>query len=442
MPRKASNSVEMPPQSFHFFPLLPAELQNEIWYWAASDAISSLNDSPEVCITTPLILRPRDGDAHGTPSLPLTVDTAWPALAHACRDSRAVLIFSTPGFKLRYHQYGKSPSSSQLSDDDEDGEIDINSNIDKPSKTTKKGRMLVPYRLFNPLVDTLYWTARQSFAMTRFFLTSPGQQQLARNLRHIAVELGALYPPSEMAELFRWHTVHVRTLTLVLPGFTAAAAVGGGDGGPTASTTRTRKKAKTAPTPEVTEVDFAKHARHGRPPTRRCRLLHHVHNNANNSNKIVITTVPFRNRDLPPPSLDEFLADCKRDLEEEAVFGRTAPPPAADNLAVGTTIADEVTTWDEGTRKFKGLEVTAAVFGEWVGDSLTQGKGKAKGKETGTGTGRWEVQSRSHDRDRDDDANFNFLYISPEERRNPLKYRVIEDEQLAYGSWLPEGDWR
>ncbi|KAM7191200.1 hypothetical protein V8F33_009071 [Rhypophila sp. PSN 637] len=191
--------------TFNLFPWLPLELQDIIWSFAASCAIQSIACTPEVCLTTPLIFDAPDGDF--VPSLPFTVDTSWPQIAHACRNSRAVLFRSH--FTLRHHSRAPSP----LTCESDNGQL---------VQASKENQMLVPYRLFNPQIDTLYWGHFQNDAMATFFANDQsktnGRRHMGTNMRCLAVDIsmsrGSI---EELVELLGRDAPFVPHLTLILP---------------------------------------------------------------------------------------------------------------------------------------------------------------------------------------------------------------------------------
>jgi hypothetical protein len=161
--------------SFTVFPNLPVELQLAIWTLAVPDSV------PEVCIAWPLNTDYLDG-----PVQPFVVDTAWPASAHVCRASREAVLGSEH-LRLRY-----SPSAG----------------------------FAVPFRTFDPVIDTLYWNFEQGRAM-RDFLNDLENAPLVSTLCHIAVDLAAMCEPSlllaNISHLIRTSPVSLRTLSVVLP---------------------------------------------------------------------------------------------------------------------------------------------------------------------------------------------------------------------------------
>lgn len=143
-----------PPTSFALFPKLPAELQLTIWEFV----ISAADEVPEVHLH--LSLAPYY-PTHLTEQW--FVDTGWPVTAHVCRASRETL-FKSGHLRLRHSSVAGFP---------------------------------VPFRTFNPAIDTLY-VPRSRFMHMRCFLSRPANAPLARSLRHIAVEHDSASCPSSL----------------------------------------------------------------------------------------------------------------------------------------------------------------------------------------------------------------------------------------------------
>ncbi|KXX79427.1 hypothetical protein MMYC01_203514 [Madurella mycetomatis] len=162
-----------PLTSFTVFSKLPLELQLAIWELVIPDPV------PEVCITWPLYL---ERMRHDEPIQPLIVDTAWPAVTHVCRTSRRAVLKSGQ-LRRRY-----SPTAG----------------------------LDVPFRMFDPAIDTLYIGRWQTDVMVRF-LVRPENAPLARALRHIAIETAAAYPPSDLAEVIRKSAIFLKTLSFLIP---------------------------------------------------------------------------------------------------------------------------------------------------------------------------------------------------------------------------------
>ncbi|KAH8895445.1 hypothetical protein GQ53DRAFT_820276 [Thozetella sp. PMI_491] len=259
--------------TFTIFPMLPMELQDAIWAFAVPQP------EPEVCIVWPLVIRYWNGEQ---PALPLMVDTAWPTVAHVCRRARASLI-SSRALRLRHSSIA---------------------GLD------------VPCRAFDPAIDTLYWDQSQAGAM-EVFLQQPENAALARSLRHLAVELPAIYPPSRLAELIRQKAVFLRNLTLVVPDFSDDYSV------------------RTA---------FL-------PPARRCRLRDVP---GAVSTKMTLTDVPFLEPHLGrtlvlQEYVKRFRADLDRHVRKFNISGD-----------------DNGTAWNARDEGFSGLQIRAQTFVQYA----------------------------------------------------------------------------
>ncbi len=176
--RAGAPSPAPPAVSFPFFTRFPVELQLAIWAFAAA-----LDPQPEVCLVWP-----QDSDCNPrkpyVPSLPLLVDTAWPAVAHVCRAARDAALTSG-AVQLRY-----SPTA----------------------------RCAVPYRRFIPAIDTLYVTRLQTFEMLTFLLENE-RGEISRALRHLAVEMsgaGTFY--GRVGTFIKRRASNLHTLSVVFPG--------------------------------------------------------------------------------------------------------------------------------------------------------------------------------------------------------------------------------
>jgi len=159
------------------------EVQVEIW-----KLVPSSPPAPEVCIVWP----PR---APSPPRWPLfyrdnksvdpaffIVDTAWPALAHVCRASREIALRS-PELRLRY-----SPVAG----------------------------IAVPFRAFDPDMDTLYWNHHQTEMLSRF-LECPDNKELVSKIRYLAIELKSGRENLSMGSCLSIKTISLRNLAYVLP---------------------------------------------------------------------------------------------------------------------------------------------------------------------------------------------------------------------------------
>lgn len=129
-------------KSFNLFPKLPIELQIAIWELAAPDPV------PEVCIAWPTFVYLNYPDTEQLTG-PLLVDTAWSAVTHACRTAREALLRSGR-LRLRHSSVAGFP---------------------------------VPFRAFDPAMDTFYWSCSQNRAALNFF-QQPQNAHLGPALRH------------------------------------------------------------------------------------------------------------------------------------------------------------------------------------------------------------------------------------------------------------------
>ncbi|KAM7187596.1 hypothetical protein V8F33_011152 [Rhypophila sp. PSN 637] len=212
-------------------PCFSVELQDEIWEWHTILSYSDADPVPEVCILAPLLLdrppnlqNPRSPvfnlhnywslgpeidwesrdlypDGLDPPSVeaiyfPLTVDSAYPTLLHACHSSRA--------FMLRYIRLIAMESQSLGDNNSEDGHVP---NLPR-LRYSPKAQAQVPFRLFNPQIDTLYMTSEQHIFLARVLAPPPGD-----NYDHI-------YSPAGHDSTNHFHPnadlEQIRCLTLVL----------------------------------------------------------------------------------------------------------------------------------------------------------------------------------------------------------------------------------
>ncbi len=162
--------------SFPQFRSFPLELQLAIWELAIPDP------EPEVCFAWPLAI-PENVSSPEEPALPFVVDMAWPAVARVCRAARKAVLTSG-AVRLRH-----SPTAG----------------------------FAVPCRRFIPAIDTLY-VGRHQAGSVFSFLGQPDNAPLARDLRHLSVELSALGPYTSLATLIRRSAIYLRTLTVVFSG--------------------------------------------------------------------------------------------------------------------------------------------------------------------------------------------------------------------------------
>ena len=314
-----------------FFPLFsnfPAELQLAIW------ALGVPDPEPEVCIVWPLSI---EQYSDKEPALPLIVDTTWPAVAHVCRNARSAVLESGV---LRLRQ---SPTAG----------------------------FAVPYRHFIPVIDTLYWGRYQAGAMHRF-LRQPENAIFARDLRHIAVELTATYPQSELAELIRQRAVFLRTLSVVLP----------------------------------TTTDSSSTAASFLPPARRCRLRDIT---GQMLHEIKLTQVPaLESHEKMPMPLQEYLDKRRGDLDS--------------HVRKFAVLGDEGTAWSTRDGCFSGLEIKVQTFLEYAMAEDNQAQ--------------WvEVcGNRLLGHHLDDDTAPEPRHIPVADRKNPEEYRVLDDDSGWYST--------
>jgi hypothetical protein len=330
--------------AFPLFSNFPLELQLAIW------ALSIPDPEPEVCIAWPLTLYDWEDEQ---PAQPFTVDTSWPAAAHVCRTARAAVL---------------SPSLIRL-------------------RHSPTANLAVPFRTFNPAIDTLYWCHNQKSSM-RTFLQAPQNQPLALALRHLAISIRATYPLSDITELIHQHATDLHTLSLVVP-----------DSSPT----------------QPVHATFL-------PPARRCRLADIPLEVARG---ITLTDVPF----LPAPlvtirstPLSAYLGDCRREMD---VHVRWHVIPRVGEGRGGTAWTPAAAGGGEGS--FGGLVIKAQTFVEFRPTAAADG---------GSRGGRWVEVCGRRLLGRDGRA--------PEARRvvsvdaggvglDPEEYRVLDFDCGWYG---------
>ncbi len=259
--------------SFSLFCNFPVELQLAIWEFAA---IQPETPEPEVCLAWPLNLD--ELSPFEVPVLPFTVDTAWPGIAHACRASREVFLASR---SVRF-----SPVAG----------------------------FAVPYRRFIPAIDTLY-CGRAQIGGVFGFLTRPKNLHVARDLRHLAVELSITVAVERIGQLIYQHVACLRTLSIVVP----------------------------------STMDNTSHEQHVPflPPKRRCRLRD-IPSEILNRMKIMESR-----RSLTP--VQEYLHE-RRDAMETWV---------RDQVHVYEWAKREGTAWSTEDSCFSGLEIKAQTFVEY-----------------------------------------------------------------------------
>ncbi|KAM7183366.1 hypothetical protein V8F33_013637 [Rhypophila sp. PSN 637] len=328
--------------------------------------MEAIASTREVCIATPLA-------EHGPrflPSLPLTVDTSWPSLAHVCHNAREAL-FRSSGFTMRQH------TPSQLSEDvrDEDGNPTT-------SNSAKDKEMMVPFRLFNPEMDTLYWTAYQQPGMIQLFLSNGVNEELATSMRSIAVDVGttdcALI--RDLVELLVQFAPFITNLTMVLPrGYLRAGGV----------------------------AQFYDETFCGIPAIKRCRIRHLTW-----AERVEMKMGGYDQKEVF--TFEDHLSRQKRVLGEYVTddYNMAIRPDssAARLINSATTVKP---TWNRSTEQFDGLEIHLGVFEEWAG-TATSTVGEHHWVEPGA-IEKWDYTR--------------LRIIPPAERRDPLKYRPLDDER-------------
>ncbi|KAK4041064.1 hypothetical protein C8A01DRAFT_34908 [Parachaetomium inaequale] len=159
--------------AFTVFNGLPLELRQLIWHAALPD------DEPEVLVprAAHLDLRGRD-----TPLEPMTVDTAFPTLMHTCRESRDY---------VRHHSGLRFRASP-------------------------KGHCDVPFRLFRPDLDTVFWDEDQHHCLWAPFYTA-GHDRWLSQLRHLAVPSATAFIGQHTTDCIMQHCPQLRSLSVVFP---------------------------------------------------------------------------------------------------------------------------------------------------------------------------------------------------------------------------------
>lgn len=259
-----------PLTSFTFFPDLPAELQLEIWSLAAPEP------TPEICIVWPLNIRDEEDEQLAQP---FVVDTAWPAVAHVCQAAREVLLKSGQ-LRLRH-----SPTAG----------------------------FAVPFRAFDPAIDTLYWSRIQESAMNTF-ISQPENRPLLRALRHVAVDMPTALTPYLLVRLIRESAIFIRTISVVLPSSDSVS----------------------------TDLDIDPYGLGFLTPARRCRLFDIPADN------VAMISIGYY-------ALSGCLLECRKHMNKDSrafVFGDDA---------------EKGTAWSAEDNDFSGLEIKAQTFVEYAG---------------------------------------------------------------------------
>lgn len=290
---------------------------------------------PEVCIVWPLVIR-SSLEQREQPLLPFTVDTAWPAVFHACRESREAIL-SSGAFRLRH---------------------------------SSRAGFAVPFRAFDPAIDTLYWGKFQSDAMHHFF-TDPASAALARALCHVAIEVSALYPQKLMAETIRQTAVCLRTFSLVLPDTKHL---------------------------DEDEDRLNRHAAHISflPPARRCRLRDL---SSDVARKTTITDVPLVPahwvRTMP---LRAYMEHRRWEMDQ--------------HVRTFNVMGTKGSAWSDENSSFSGLEIKAQTFVEYKGPKHE----------------RWVEVCGHRTLNRSLGSAGEPHHIRRTHRRNPEEYRVLDED--------------
>lgn len=152
------------------FNRLPREIKLLIWELALPD------DVPEVCILWPLVLRMEND----VPTIPLLVDTAFPALMHVCREWRDFVL--TSGLRLRQSTLAGCP---------------------------------VPFRAFRPELDTLYISSFNHRALCADIHDGLVDESILSEAENIALEVACAFEMDGMDNFVCGFATNVRTLSLV-----------------------------------------------------------------------------------------------------------------------------------------------------------------------------------------------------------------------------------
>lgn len=317
---------------FTLFPSFPFEIRSAIWTFAVPEP------EPEVCIVWPLVIRSYPGQRE-QPLLPFTVDTAWPSVFHACRESREAVL-SSGAFRLRH-----SPRAG----------------------------FAVPFRAFDPAIDTLYWGKFQSDAM-HYFFTDPASAALGRALRHIAIEVPALYPQKLMAETIRQTAICLRTLSLVLPD------------------TKHLDEDEDRLNCHAAHISFL-------PPARRCRLRDL---SSDVAQKTTITDVPLVPahwvRTMP---LRAYMEHRRWEMDQ--------------HVRTFNVVGTKGNAWSDEDSSFSGLEIKARTFVHYKGPKPE----------------RWVEVCGHYTLDGSLGKAGEPCYIQRTHCRNPEEYRVLDDNYVS-----------
>lgn len=323
--REMTEVVPLPLHSFMLFPKLPVEIRITIWELVGDSPPERV---PEVCILWPFSLEIMGSDQ---PHQPFVVDTAWPSLMHVCRESREVALRSKH-LRLRF-----SPLAG----------------------------FAVPFRSFDPEIDTLHWGFYQVWSMFSMFRWEENRS-LIRSLRHMSFETAALFNPRELLYFITLATPFLQTLAFVFA--------------------------------DSSNQNYAKTV--FKPPARRCRLRDIPDEIANG---MTIRGTPHygRHDQSVQTSLRRFM-ELRRDE-----LGGSCPRPG-----LMLSLPYEGTAQNNKREGFRELRIKAQTFVEY---SWTKTKGV-----------QW-LEVCGHRRLVNQEELWP-RYIPATERKNPEEYRVLDDE--------------
>ncbi|KAL2139624.1 hypothetical protein VTI28DRAFT_4900 [Corynascus sepedonium] len=157
--------------SFTIFTCLPLELRQLIWHLALPD------DEPEVLVLRAEQVGRRNQDKA---LMPMTVDTGFPVLMHTCRESRDYARHHS-GIHFRFSQ---------------------------------EACCEVPFRLFRPDLDTVFWDEDQHHCLWAPSYTADHDRWLSE-LRHLALPSPTALLGQHLAECILQHCPQLRTLSVV-----------------------------------------------------------------------------------------------------------------------------------------------------------------------------------------------------------------------------------
>lgn len=243
------------------------------------------------------------------------------------------------------------------------------------------GDMRVPYRAFDPAIDTLYWGEGQADAMNDYLVHNGygggSGVDVGHALRHVAVNIAALEPMGFLGEIVRQTATGLRTLSIVLPNSSGSCG---------------RRERR-----HNFRTGFL-------PPAHRCRLRElppGVRGETTISNSYA-DGYP----DPPPEDLPSFMEYVLDEMSRHVRRARVTGPEGG-------------TAWIAQDESFGGLAVKVQTFVEYDG--------------SGDGGGHWGEVCAARMLDRDLGRKMRPPHLEASERGDPAEYRVIEDDCL----WEP-----